>query len=261
MRPKQLIARWALPLWVLALYIFLYIPITVLVVYSFNNAPFPAQWNGFTLHWYQEFLYSAPLWQALRNSFIISLAATFISSLLGLMLIFFMTHEPAIERWVAIFYGGIVIPEIVLAVSLLAVFSFFSVPLGMLTLIASYVVLALGFVIPIVYGRYKELDVRLIEASLDLGASRLVTFMRVIAPLLMPSVIAAALLVFILTFDDFLLAFFCAGSSTQTLSLYIFSMIRTGVSPIVNALSTVILMVCSILVLLFCALNTRTRIF
>lgn len=261
MRPQQAIARWALPFWVMLIYIFLYIPIAVLIMYSFNNASFPAPWAGFTLRWYQEFLTSAPLWQALTNSLIISFATTIISSLLGLMLIYYMTHEPRVERWIPLFYGGVIIPEIVIAVSLLAVFSYFSVPLGMITLIVSYVVLALGFVIPIVYGRYKELDTRLIEASLDLGASRFVTFMRVIAPLLMPSVAAAALLVFILTFDDFLLAFFCAGSSTQTLSLYIFSMIRTGVSPIVNALSTVTLIVSSILVLLFCLLNTRTRIF
>ncbi len=245
---------------VAVIYIFLYVPMAILVIYSFNDAPFPAPWAGFTSRWYAAFWESKPLWEALGNSCFIAVASTLLSCILGVFLLFYTLYSKRIERLFVLFYGNLILPEIILAVALLSVFSFFSIPLGLPTLIASYVMLGLGYVVPLIYTRYKELDPRLIEASLDLGASQFTTFWRIIFPLLVPSLVGAALLIFIITFDDFLLAFFCAGSTTQTLPLYIFSMIRSGVSPIVNALSTVMLIFSSILVLLFCFLNVKKRI-
>ena len=156
-----------------------------------------------------------------------------------------------------LFYINLAIPEIVLAVGLMSFFYFFSVPLGMTTLIAAHTVLGLGYVAPIIYDRYAELDKRYVEASQDLGATQWQTFRLIVLPLLFPALVSSALLVFILSFDDFVLSFFCAGGSTQTLPMYIFSVLRIGVSPTVSALSAVMLVASSILVLLFLSVQAR----
>ncbi len=246
---------------VAATYLFLYIPIVVLLVFSFNTEAFPAPWKGFTLQWYRELFYSVYLWDAFCNSLIVAVASTGVSLILGLCLIFYAAQGGRIGKSFTLFYGNLVIPETVLAVSLLSFFSLISLPTGLITLILSHTVLGLGFVVPIVYARFLELDPRLKEASLVLGATPMQTFFKVTLPMLRPTLIAAALLVFIVSFDDFILSYFCAGSSAQTLSLYILSMLRSGVSPVVNALSAVLLFLSSLLVLTFFSLKTRTRIF
>lgn len=242
-------------------YLFLWVPIVVLLVFSFNTEGFPSPWVGFTWKWYQELINSIYLWKAFANSLIVASCSTLISVVMGIFLIFYAAQGGRVGRYLTIFYGNIVIPETVLAVSLLGFFSMLSIPLGLATLIVGHTVLGLGFVIPIVYARFLELDYRLTEASLVLGATPIQTFFKVTLPLLMPALITSALLVFIISFDDFILTYFCAGSSVQTLSLYILSMIRSGVSPVVNALSAVLLCISSLLVLIFFNLKTRSRIF
>ena len=248
-------------LFVTATYLFLYVPIIVLLVFSFNTESFPSPWTGFTFKWYRELFYSPHLWKAFTNSLIVALFSTGISLVTGILLIFYAAQGGKIGKSLVLFYGNLVIPETVLAVSLLGFFSLISIPLGLTTLILAHTVLGLGFVIPITYARFLELDYRLTEASLVLGASPVKTFFKVTLPLLRPTLITTALLVFIISFDDFILSYFCAGSSAQTLSLYILSMIRSGVSPVVNALSAVLLALSSLLVLIFFSLKTRTRIF
>ena len=246
---------------VAATYLFLYVPIIVLLVFSFNTEGFPSPWKGFTWKWYIELFNSPYLWQAFHNSFIVAIFSTAISVVTGTLLIFYTAQGGKIGKYLVLFYGNIIIPETVLAVSLLGFFSLVSIPLGLTTLILSHTVLGLGFVIPIVYAKFQELDYRLTEASLVLGATPLQTFFKVTLPLLFPTLVTSALLVFVISFDDFILSYFCAGSSSQTLSLYILSMIRSGVSPIVNALSAVLLVFSSLLVWIFFSLRTRTRIF
>jgi spermidine/putrescine transport system permease protein len=246
-------------------YLFLWVPILVLFVFSFNTEGYPSPWSGFTWRWYEELIDSIYLWKAFGNSLIVALCSTLISCLMGVFLIFYAAQggkEGArIGKYLGLFYGNMVIPETVLAVSLLGFFSLLSIPLGLATLVVAHTVLGLGFVVPIVYARFLELDYRLTEASLVLGATPTQTFFKVTLPLLMPSLITSALLVFIISFDDFILTYFCAGSSVQTLSLYILSMIRSGVSPVVNALSAVLLFISSLLVMIFFHLKTRSRIF
>jgi spermidine/putrescine transport system permease protein len=246
---------------VTATYLFLYVPIVVLLVFSFNTEPFPSHWKGFTFHWYKELFHSVHLWQAFWNSLIVALFSTSISLAIGVLLIFYAAQGGRIHKFLVLFYGNLVIPETVLAVSLLGFFTLVAIPLGLTTLILAHTVLGLGFVVPIVYARFVELDRRLKEASLVLGATPTQTFFKVTLPQLVPSLIATALLVFIISFDDFILSYFCAGSSAQTLSLYILSMIRSGVSPVVNALSAVLLVLSSILVFIFFSLKTRTKLF
>jgi spermidine/putrescine transport system permease protein len=244
-------------------YLFLYVPLIVLLVFSFNTEGFPSPWQGFTLKWYQELFKATHLWASFMNSLIVAFCATGISLTMGIFLLFYAAQGGRIGKFLTLFYGNLVIPETVLAVSLLGFFTLVSIPLGLTTLILAHTVLALGFVIPIVYARFVELDYRMTEASLVLGATPIQTFFKVTLPLLRPSLIVSGLLVFIISFDDFILSYFCAGSTSQTLSLYILSMLRSGISPIVNALSAVLLLFSCILVLLFFWIShkTRTRIF
>lgn len=242
-------------------YLFLYVPIIVLIVFSFNSERFPSPWTSFTLKWYNELFRSPYLWKAFRNSILVASSATLISLFAGIGLIFYTAQGGRIGKYLMLFYGNLVIPETVLAVSLLTFFTAIQIPLGITTLILAHSVLGLGFVIPIIYARYRELDYNITEASHDLGATPLQTFFKITLPMLRPSLITTCLLVFILSFDDFILSYFCAGSTSQTLSLYILSMIRSGVSPVVNALSSILLFLSSILVLIFFSFKTRTRFF
>lgn len=248
-------------LFIAATYLFLYVPIIVLLIFSFNTESFPSPWKGFTWKWYQELFHSIYLWEAFSNSLIVALASTLISVSGGVLLIFYAAQGGRIGKYLFLFYGNLVIPETVLAVSLLSFFSLAQIPLGLTTLILAHTLLGLGFVIPMVYARFLELDYRLTEASLVLGATPIQTFFKITLPLLAPTLITTALLVFIISFDDFILSYFCSGSSSQTLSLYILSMIRSGVSPIVNALSSLLLFLSSLFVWIFFSLKTRTRIF
>lgn len=241
-------------------YMFLYIPIIVLLVFSFNSESFPAPWKEFSLRWYKELFTSVHLWKSFVNSLIVAGSSTAISIIMGIFLIFYAAQGGRIGKFLTLFYGNTVIPETVLAVSLLGFFTLMSIPLGIPTLILSHSVLGLGFVIPIAYAKFLELDPKLTEASLVLGASPIQTFFKVILPLIKPSLISTGLLVFIISFDDFILAYFCAGSSSQTLSLYIMSMLRSGVSPVVNALSAVLLALSTAFAVLFFSLKTRVRI-
>ena len=246
-------------IWVAVTYLFLYVPIFVLIVFSFNNARFPYRWVGFTLDWYRELFSSSEIWSAAQNSFFVGISAVFLSLLFSLLLVIWASRSNR-ERLLVLFYPNLIIPEIVVAVGFLSLLVFLHVPLGLMSLVVAHTLLGMGYAIPIIHARYAALDYRIVEASLDLGATYPQTVVKVIIPALMPALVSAALLVFIISLDDFVLAFFCAGTSAQTLSLYIFAMIRSGVSPVVNALATLMLVVSSCLVFVFCSLQSRARI-
>lgn len=246
-------------IWVAASYLFLYIPIFILIIFSFNSVAFPYRWAGFSLQWYYELFQSTDLWLAVQNSLIIAFASVALSLILGLLFVVW-TAEKNKKGLMAIFYPNLVVPEIVLAVGLLSFFVFFNIPLGLHTLIVGHTLLGLGYAIPIIYNRFHSLDQRVIEASLDLGATYRQTFFKVTLPMLQPALVAAGILVFIISLDDFLIAFFCSGISSQTLSLYIFAMIRAGVSPVVNALATLMMLVSSLLVFVFCSIKSKEQV-
>lgn len=249
-RIGEFFSRYILPLWVACTYAFLYIPLLVLVIFSFNSVAFPYQWKGFSLQWYEQLFVSIDIWKAAANSFIVAIAAVVLSLTFGLFFVLWCSHGK--KRWLlTFFYPVVIVPEIILAVGLLSFYVFFNIPLGLPALIMGHTLLGFGYAVPIIYTRYSALDKRMIEASLDLGANNRQTFLKVVMPLLQPALIAAGILIFILSFDDFLIAFFCANASSQTLSLYIFSMIRSGVSPVVNALATLMLIVSSVLVAIY----------
>lgn len=243
------LTRSALMIFVASVYVFLYTPIMVLVLYSFNQGGFPDSWQGFSLHWYHDLFSSEEIWRAFHNSVIVATISSLLSVSMSVMFVHGIRHYK--RNVAALFYSNALIPDIVLAVGLLSLFSYLMIPLGLTTLIAGHTLLGLGFAMPIIKGRYDELDKTLIEASFDLGASMRYTFLHVIVPFLYPAILVAFLLAIIISFDDFLISFFCSGSTVQTLSLYIYSMIRSGISPIVNALSTLLLIgSCSILLIM-----------
>lgn len=248
-------ARFLFPSLLIAAYLFVYVPIVVLIIFSFNDNAFTFHWQAPTTRWYSELFASPEVWGALKNSLIVAGSAVMLSLAMGILFVFYGAKNPSLVR--LIFYGNLAAPEIVLALGMLSLFSFFSIPIGMATLIAGHTVIGLGYVVPLVYEQYCELDRRFSEASLDLGATQMQTLRKVIIPMLMPSIVGSGLLVFIVSFDDFVFSFFCAGPGTQTLPLYIFSMIRTGASPLVSALSVLLLGVSSLFVVLFTSLRLK----
>lgn len=248
-----------MPSFVSGVYLFLYLPIFILVLFSFNDAKFIYQWSGFTLDWYYELFRSTEVWVALKNSLLIALTSSVLSLIMGVLLVWGLFKRS--KLLLPMFYITVMIPDVVVAVGLLSFFTILYIPLGLTTLIVGHTLLGLGFVVPILYACFHDLDYRLIEASLDLGATMWQTFARVVLPILKPSLMAAGLLVFIISLDDFLIAFFCAASDSQTLSLYIFSMVRLGLSPLINALSVFLLLISCTLVLIFSSLRVKREFF
>lgn len=260
MNISALLRRYSLPLFAASAYLFLYAPIIVLVLFSFNEVAFPYRWVAFSTQWYVDLWYSAEVWQAAYNSLIVATTSSLLALMLSLLWVFYGSHSK-LKSLEAFFYINLMIPEIVGALGLLTLFHFFSIPLSLMTLIAGHTLLGLGYAIPIISASFAEIDYSIIEASLDLGASLHQTFWKVIIPVMMPALIAAGLLVFIISLDDFLISFFCAGGDSQTLSLYIFATIRTGISPTINALSTILLVVSSFVVMLFSFVQVKVKIF
>ena len=256
---RKFLLRFINPFFVSLTYLFLYLPIVVLVLFSFNDDKFSIKWVGFSLRWYKKMINTPEVLSAVKTSLIVAIVTTFLSVFIGTC--FVVASKWWRSRFLQyIFYGNILFPEIILAIGVFSVFSYFRLPLGYGSLIVGHTVLGLGFVIPIVKARFVELDPLLTEASLDLGASYFQTFYKVIIPLLMPALIASGLLVFTLSLDDFLISLFCSGTTITTLSVYVYSMIRAGIDPMINAVSTCLLVVSSILALLVCSLKVVDRI-
>jgi spermidine/putrescine transport system permease protein len=252
--------RFFSPFFIFASFCFLYLPILILLIFSFNSRTFPAPWDSFTLDWYKLLFAESAIWSALLNSFTIALASTCICLILSISMLYFLSRGGKMGRFIPLFYGNIIIPDTVLAVGLVSYFTFMHIPLGLGTIIVAHSILGIGFTIPILYLRYREIDPKIFEASAILGASHAQTLKRLVLPLMRPTLISTALVVFILSFDDFILSYFCTGNAVQTLSLFLISSIRYGVSPVINALASILLLLTIVLVTIFFSLKNRTRI-
>jgi spermidine/putrescine transport system permease protein len=256
---KRFFIRFLHPIFVSLAYLFLYLPLIVLVLFSFNDATVSISWVGFSLRWYKALFQNPEILEAAQTSLIVAIATTLLSVILGTCLV--VASKWWKSSWLFnLFYANIFLPEIVLAIGILSIFTLFKIPVGYGSLITGHTLLGLGFVIPIVRARFIELDPVLTEASLDLGATNLQTFRKVILPLLVPSLIASGLLVFTLSLDDFLISFFCSGPTVQTLSVYVYSMVKTGIDPTINAVSGCFLAVSSLLVLVLCSLKVVDQV-
>jgi len=226
------------------IFAFLYIPISVLVGLSFNEGGLPTAWTGFSFKWYGALLDSDDILKAAGNTLLVALVSTLVSTLLGTLLAVGVEIRRRNGKWLeTLIFAPMIIPDIVLAIALLSFFSLLSVKMGLHTIIVSHVVFNLAFVCAVVRARLKSFDWSIVEASADLGASTLTTLRRVVIPVLMPAIIAGALLAFTLSVDEFIIAFFTAGAgrSSITLPMQIYAMIRFGVTPEINALATIVM--------------------
>jgi spermidine/putrescine transport system permease protein len=235
----------------IAVYLFLYVPLIVVVVFSFNDSKLSAEWVGFTLDWYRKLFGNEEMLEAAANSLLIAVVASALATVLGTMagiamhryrskLLPFMTLTP------------VAMPEILLGVSLLIFFisTFGDEALSLGTVIIAHTTFCIGFVAIIVRARLAGMDESIFEAARDLGATPWQTFRLVTLPLIMPGVIAGALMAFTLSIDDFVITFFTAGAGVPTLPLTIYTMIKIAVTPEVNALSTLLMLLTLTLIVL-----------
>lgn len=245
---------WALLLVAGFVYVFLYAPILVLMFFSFNSTRSTQVWTGFSLEWYGELLRDQSVHDAFRTSLIVGVVATAIATVIGTFAALALSRHRFRGQTFADtgIYAATVMPEIVVGVSLLAFFvainTFTGIELGISTIVIAHVAFTISFVTIVVRARLSGMDRSVEEAAQDLGASPVQTFLRVTLPLILPGVMAGALLAFTLSFDDFVITFFVSGVGSSTLPLKIYSMIKFGVSPVVNALSTVVLVATMILI-------------
>lgn len=219
---------------------FLYLPLLILSLYSFNASRINAVWSGFTLKWYVSLLSNTRVIEALTNSLIIAGVSTLVTTILGTFAALALNryqykYKGAIN---GLLYLPILIPEIVMGLSLLVLFSQTGVDLGKSTLIIAHITFCISFVIITVGARLEGRRMDLEEAAGDLYATPLQTFRYVTFPLILPGIIAGALIAFTLSIDDFIISFFVAGPNSTTLPLYIYAMVKRGISPEINALST-----------------------
>ncbi|OGD21334.1 MAG: spermidine/putrescine ABC transporter permease [Candidatus Aminicenantes bacterium RBG_16_63_16] len=239
--------RSRFPLVVTALVMaFFYLPVLILVANSFNPARFSSRWQGFSLVWYRRLFESPEIWQALKNTLIIAISVTAVAAVLGTAAAYAL-HRYGASRLqkvhYTLIYQPLVVPEILMGISLLMAFVAAGVPLGLFTIFLAHVTFCVSFVAMTVLGRLQDFDFSIIEAARDLGASPWQSTRKVLLPVLMPGIVAGALLAFTLSIDDFVITFFVAGPGSTTLPLRIYSMIKYGAPPMINALSTLLLAV------------------
>jgi len=231
-------------------YAFLYIPLAIVVIFSFNDSKLNAEWVGFTLEWYRRLAADESMLHAAFNSLSIALVASGIATLFGTMAGIAM-HRFRSRLLPFLVFTPVAMPEILLGVSLLIFFLNLAQPalaalgvefdLGLGTVVLAHITFSIGFVAIIVRARLAGLDDSIFEAARDLGASPWQTFRRVTWPLILPGVVAGALMAFTLSIDDFVITFFTAGVGTKTLPLEIYTMIKVAVTPEVNAVSTLLM--------------------
>ena len=225
----------------LATYAFLYMPLAIVVLFSFNDSELNASWVGFTTRWYGKLLGDAGMLQAAANSLLIAIISSTIATVLGTM------AGIALHRWRPRFLPFLVLtpvamPEILLGVSLLLFFrQVLDLTLGLFSILVAHITFSIGFVAIIVRARLAGMDESIFEAARDLGATPWRTFTRVTFPLIVPGIVAGFLMSFTLSIDDFVITFFVAGVGVTTLPLQIYSMIKVAVTPGVNAISTLLM--------------------
>ena len=233
-------------------YVFLYAPIVILVVFSFNTSRFVTAWGGFGFRWYGELFQNEAIATALKNSLIVALSSTLISTVFGTMVALVMERHQFFGKLAfdALLYLPIIIPDIAMAVMLLLFFVLTKIQLGLITIIISHVAFNISFVAVVVRARLAYFDITLEEAAQDLYANEWQTFRRITLPLIMPGILGGALLAFTLSIDDFVITFFTSGPGSTTLPLRIYSMVKLGVTPEINALSSMMLLASMALVML-----------
>jgi spermidine/putrescine transport system permease protein len=234
--------RAPLAMYAVLAYLFLHLPLLILAAFSFNESRFTV-WQGFSLNWYRAAFQNQQLTEAAWNSLIIAVFATVVSTIIGTLCAygFWKRSSPLLAGSL---YMSLVTPEIVSGISLLAFFQwtfrFLHVQLGMHTVILAHVSFSIAYVVIVVMARLRTVDAQLEEAALDLGANEWQAFRHVTLPAILPGVVAAALLAFTVSFDDYVITSMVAGVDSETLPMVIYAIARRGVNPVVNAISALI---------------------
>lgn len=234
------------------MYIFMYLPIIVLTFYSFNKSRYGAEWKGFTLEWYAKLFADVRILSALRYSLMVAVLAVGIAAIFGTLMAVGLSkyNFRGKSLYLGVSYLPLIIPDIAIAVATLVFLAAMAIKLSLWTIVAAHIVFCLAYVGLVVSTRLADLDPHLEEAALDLGASPTEAFLQVLLPQLMPGIISGCLLAFVLSMDDFLIASFTAGSGVTTLPMEIFSRIRTGVKPDINALSVMLILASAFLAII-----------
>ena len=233
-----------------AVLVFLYVPIVAVVVYSFNASPTTSRWAGFSLEWYVELLNDHQLLQTLQTSLVVGLIAASVATVVGFLTALGLTRYRVKGR--AFFLGAVllplVLPEIVLGAALLTVFSTIELPLGIPTIVLGHVVISLPLTTLILIGALSSLDGSLPEAAADLGCTPWQTFTRVLFPLMRSSILAAFLLTFTTSFSNIVISTFTSGVGSTTMPLRIYSLLKTGITPEINALGATLILATIVLI-------------
>lgn len=233
----------------LGVYGFLYLPLLIVVMYSFNDSKLNAEWVGFTWKWYDKLFHNSEMLSAAANSLIIASVSALIATVLGTLAGMAM-HHYRLKALPGLVLAPIAMPDILMGVSLLLFFIILNMSLGLISITLAHVTFCIGFVALSVQARMSGIDQSLTEAARDLGASPWVCFRKITLPLLAPGIIAGALMAFTLSIDDFVITFFVSGVGSSTLPLQIYSMVKIAVTPEVNAISTLLMLLTLILITL-----------
>ncbi len=234
------------------IYLFFYLPIAILIVFSFNDSKYRLTWQGFSWRWYEALFSNEELLQVALNSVTLAFISATLATLMGTLAAVVLYRYRFFGKRLlhGLLYIVIMSPDIVMGISLLILFVSLNMPLGFWTLLLAHVTFCLPFVVVTVYGRLSGFDESMVEAARDLGAGEWLTFRKILLPLLMPAVIAGWLLSFTLSMDDVIISFFVTGPEFEILPLKIYSMVRVGVKPEVNALCTLMFGLTLILILI-----------
>ena len=232
-------------LYIILFYTFIYIPIAVSIVFSFNDQKKNTSWQGFTIDWWQQLFADSDIWQVVLNTLIVALVSTAFATVIGTLgAVGMVRHEFKGKQLLnSAVYVPIVIPEIVLAVALLCIYIKIDFPLGLWSIILGHSTLTLPFVVINVKSRLAGYDKSLEEAAMDLGANQRQTFFKVTLPMILPGILSGSFLAFTLSLDDLAISNFVTGIKSTTLPLEIQSMLRSGISPEINALTTLIMLI------------------
>lgn len=233
------------PLYLTLMYFFFYLPIIVLIVYSFNNSQYSLVWHGFTWHWYQELFADSDLWVSAWHSFVLGTTSATIATMIGTLaaVSLYRYRFPGRNFINGLVFILIMSPEIVMAASLLILFTLFRFKLGFFSLLLAHITFSIPFVIVTAFSRLVSFDKNIFEAAKDLGANDKVIFFRIVMPLMWPAFLAGWLLSFTLSLDDVIISYFVAGPEFDILPLRIYSMVRSGIKPEINALCSVLFIV------------------
>ena len=261
--------------WTVLVFLFLYLPILLLVVYSFNQSDLGVVWTGFTLEWYEKLWNSQPLIETLKNSVIVASITTVLSVILGTIgaWLLYRYRFPFFKSLSTLIFIPMVIPEVVMGVSLLVFFTMVSrflnawlstfseveAGLGFTTVIIAHTTFCFPFVLVAVQARLSGVDPFLEEAAMDLGAPPLKAFWLVMVPYLLPAIISGALMSFTLSLDEYIVTLFTTGPESQTLTIKVFGMAKKGLDPSLNAISTVFILATVVLVVLSEAVRKINR--